>query len=149
MTIAWEATPSQATRRYTMAMETMHVNVDARRKAPTNTGLTFKEGAEITIVSEGRARYSEDARMHGPRGAIPSFMRADAPAPRIPIGSLLAKIGDFYIQVGPTFTGNVPQGELGFVYNDRPGMYRDNDGHFSVTIVFNGDDVISRTWPSA
>ena len=117
-----------------------NINPDPRNPADdletawTNTGLTLSAGLPVTITGSGTAnRGSGDT---GPDGIAGSSCPDYCAGPRLPVASLIGRIGaglPFLVGVGPTTVTGV--GTLYLAFND--GWYQDNRGSYTATIAWN------------
>ncbi len=126
-----------------MAIQIWTGRVEAIQEAPINTGLNFRQGARVTIVSSGFARCKDEFALVGPSGYLEQ-KRTIAPAPEENIGALLVKTGRIYTAVGGGLLNWSPPTDdnVEFVYNDSRGAYDDNAGGFDVTIQYDDEDLI-------
>jgi len=119
-------------------------HVDVTQGAPRNTGLNFRPGAQIHIVSDGTAKYDPSVEAFGPSGCI-GMHRANTPAPNENIGALLVKTGSIYTPLsGGRLDWQPPTDDnLELVYNDTWNGYANNFGSFDVTIEYDQADLMS------
>ena len=127
-----------------MAIQLWTGRVEAKEETPTNTGLNFRQGAQVTIVSSGYARNDPQADYFGPCG-FHRFFGDSAPAPDENIGALLVKTGKIYTAVGGGLLKWPPPTDdnVEFVYNDTRGNYSNNDGGFDVTMQYDDKDLLA------
>jgi len=114
-------------------------------ETPVNTGLNFRQGARVTIVSSGFARCGPSYDSYGPTGNI-MFSAVEVIAPEEWVGALLVKTGNIYTSVGGGLLNWTPPTDdnVEFVYNDTPEWYGDNAGGFDVTMQYDDEDLIGR-----
>jgi hypothetical protein len=125
-----------------MALQIWTGRVEASQEVPVNTNLNFRQGAHVTIVSTGFARFGDDQRLEGPSGRF-EFHRSDAPAPEENIGALLAKTGRVFTAIAGGLLNWAPPTDdnVEFVYNDRRGTYGNNAGGFDVTMQYDDQEL--------
>ena len=126
-----------------MATQQWNGRVESNQEAGVNTGLNFRQGATVTIVSSGWARYSDDRELYGPSGSF-GTRRTNAPSPEEPIGALLVKTGRVFTPVGGGLLNWAPPTDdnVEFLFNDVPGKYGDNVAGFDVTMQYDDDELI-------
>jgi hypothetical protein len=132
-----------------MARLTKEIQVDSKKEVPENTGLYFKTGAKVTIVSSGWARHGDTAEaqtseMRGAHGRY-DWYRHNARVPDKRIGALLVKNGQNYTALeGGLLNWSPPHTDvLELVYNDTVGGYSNNDGFFVVQIEYDPNDLLA------
>jgi hypothetical protein len=99
------------------------------------SGVVVRRGEVLTLSATGQIQLSADAEdIAGPAGARSQRTAADAPLPEVPVGALIAKIGDGVpFPVGDAISQTMTAaGPLFFAVND--GRRADNAGAFRVTI---------------
>ncbi len=124
-----------------MAIQIWTGRVEANQEVPVNTGLNFRQGARVTIVSSGFASCGE-VQMYGPSGRFKMYDNG-APASEENIGALLVKTGRIFTAVGGGLLNWSPPTDdnVEFVYNDRRGAYGNNIGGFDVTMQYDDRDL--------
>ena len=126
-----------------MAIQTWTGRVDAKTETPISTGLNFRPGARVIIVSSGTAQAGENLRWSGPSG-IGLFVHGDSLAPEEWILALLVKTGSIYTSVGGGLLNWSPPTDdnVEFVVNDVPGLYGDNRGGFDVIMQYDDENLM-------
>jgi hypothetical protein len=108
------------------------------RRVWTDSGIELSAGDVLNITATGRIQYSgQAAHITGADGAS-GVTRPRAPMPNMPVGALVARVGNS----APFFVGaranavRVPQaGRLSFAINDD--ILTDNSGEFRVSVTVN------------
>jgi Ca2+-binding EF-hand superfamily protein len=108
------------------------------RQVWTDTGIDVRAGDTLDIGATGRVQFSRQANDVTDADGEPALKRARAPMPNMPVGALVARVGNS----APFFVGargsalRVPQtGRLYLGINDD--ILTDNSGEFRVTVAVN------------
>jgi hypothetical protein len=143
--------PSSPTTTSAASPHTAHVEIPAAAEGGVATGVVLKEGERLTVRATGTATYGYDARPPSCTG-IPStdpdgnrnlkgvdcgpLLNYPTRLPSAPLGELIGKIAaGGWFPVGSEFSQVVSDGgPLTLAYNEIPGAYGDNTGHYSVEI---------------
>jgi hypothetical protein len=108
------------------------------RQTWIDSGIDVRTNETLDITATGSVQYSPQlTNVTGPNGAA-GVTRSRAPMPRMPVGALVARVGNS----APFFVGqkanalSVPvNGRLYFAVNDD--ILTDNSGQFRVTVQVN------------
>jgi hypothetical protein len=111
--------------------ETVSREIAATQDGWTDTGLVLAAGDSARLTASGRATWDGGASGSGPEGS--SIESCRPIVPELPVGALLARVGDGRPVVAHGAAVKGP-GPLALAYNDCPGQYFDNAGSFAATI---------------
>jgi|SRR5579864_5122865 len=129
--------------------------VNAAQDSPgLDTGIDLVAGSTLTITAQGTAAYgvsgsscpeetNPDGSIAGGGGTCSPDMDPSATLPSVPVGVLLASIGQpgtssssGWFAVGSHYAQKVSSGgRLFLIYNDDPGQYGNNSGSYQVTVT--------------
>jgi len=112
-------------------VERLNRSVPASQDGWIDSGITLADGETATLTAIGRASWDGNLTSSGPEGAVIEWCQAIAPG--LPVGALLARVGEAapVVAAGATISG---PGRVALAYNDCPGQYFDNSGSFSATL---------------
>lgn len=115
--------------------------VEAANQGPTSTHLNFRNGAKVTIVSQGFASRGDE--FTGPSGKY-GMMRTNAISPDNYIGALLVKNGGVYTAVGGGLLNWIPLSDdnIEFIFNDVLGGFGNNQGGYDIEMEYDTDDLL-------
>ena len=115
--------------------------VEAMNGGPTSTQLNFRNGAKVTVVSQGFASRGDE--FTGPSGKY-GMTRWNAISPDNYIGALLVKTGGVYTAAGGGLLNWTPPSDdnVEFIYNDTRGGFGDNAGGYDVEMEYDTEDLL-------
>jgi hypothetical protein len=122
------------------------LTVHAKEEGGVKSGVAVKRDEVFTVSGNGRA-YFDKTRATYPDGTMyidghyaGAYTHPEAVLPGAPIGALIARIGSGpWLSVGSSQTFRAQEaGEVIVAYNDRPKLYGDNTGDYSVMVENHG-----------
>ncbi|MFI6588074.1 LecA/PA-IL family lectin [Embleya sp. NPDC050493] len=122
------------------------VTVPAKSEDGIKSGVTVRAGDIFTVSGSGRASYGRgqvtypDGTRYSDGKLSGAYMQPQVVLSGAPVGMLIARIGSGpWLVVGSSQTMSAQEGgEVIVGYNDRPGMYGDNSGEYTVVVENHG-----------